>query len=150
MIVYRTVSDSSAAAETHAKALTLLGALPVATPFLFPFAAGPSASVWQLLASGACVAVLLLWAPPRWPGRFLLLWLAAGVTAIALFHHSALGAWLPACAGLGVIAVATGVGASLSRPRTDARLAAVAYGLLAAGLLSAILGLLQYLSLIHI
>ena len=93
------------------------------------------------------MAVLLLWVPPRWPRRFLLLWLAAGVTAIALFHHSELGAWLPACAGLGLIAVAAYIGAGLSRPGTDARLAAVTYGLLAAGLLSAILGLLQYYGL---
>ena len=93
------------------------------------------------------MAVLLLWVPARWPRRLLLLWLAAGVTAIALGHHSELGAWLPACAGLGVIALAAGVGAGLSRPGTDARLTAIACGLLTAGLLSALLGLLQYYGL---
>jgi O-antigen ligase len=147
MIVHRTVSENAAADEARAKALTLLGALPVATPFLFPFAAGPSVSLLQLLASGACVAMLLLWAPPRWPGRLVLLWLAACVAAIALIPRGEHGGWLPACAGLGVIALAAGAGAGLSRPSTAARLTAVAYALLTAGLLSALLGLLQYYGL---
>ena len=34
-------------------------ALFVALPFLFPFAAGPSVNIWQLLASWSCAALFL-------------------------------------------------------------------------------------------
>jgi O-antigen ligase len=147
MIVPQTATDGIAAAVPRTTVLTLFGALLVAAPFLCPFSAGPSANVWQLLVSWTCVAALLLWAQPQWPRRFLLLWLGAGVVSIALLHGSEPGAWLPACAALGVIAAAACSGAGLSRAAGNVRFAAVAWGLLSAGLLSAILGLLQYYGL---
>jgi O-antigen ligase len=147
MIVPQTATDGIATAVPRTKVLTLFGALLVSAPFLYPFSAGPSANVWQLLVSWTCVAALLLWAQPQWPRHFLLLWLGTGVVSIALFHGSEPGAWLPACAALGVIGAAACSGAGLSRAAGSVRLAAVALGLLSAGLLSAILGLLQYYGL---
>ncbi|CAN7404935.1 PglL family O-oligosaccharyltransferase [Variovorax sp. LjRoot178] len=147
MIAPQTATDGIAAAVPRTTVLTLFGALLVAGPFLCPFSAGPSANVWQLLVSWACVAALLLWAQPRWPRRFLLLWFAAGGASIALFHGSELGAWLPACVALGAIAAAACIGASLSPSASNVRFPAVAWGLLIAGALSAILGLLQYYGL---
>lgn len=147
MIVSQTTADGITTVVPGTAALTLFGASFVAAPFLCPFSAGPSANVWQLLVSWACVAPLLLWVQPQWPRRFLLLWLGAGVVSIALFHGSEPGAWLPACAALGVIAAAACSGAGLSRASSNIRFAAVAWGLLTAGALSAVLGLLQYYGL---
>ncbi|MEP6720197.1 MAG: Wzy polymerase domain-containing protein [Variovorax sp.] len=78
--------------------VSLLIAVAVACPFLFPLTAGPSVTAWQLLASWACAAVLLAIGPARARAE-------------------------PA-------------------PRS-----AFAWGLLTAGLLSALLGLLQYYGL---
>src|SRR5687767_14041035 len=58
----------------------------IALPFLFPFAAGPSASVWQQLATWTCAALLLMAGPAAWPGRGALAWLAAIGPLIVLGH----------------------------------------------------------------
>ena len=118
----------------------------VAVPFLFPFVAGPSANVWQLLASWSCVALLLIATPIALPGRCVLLWLGLSAVAIGL---SAGAQWTPrlaAMAAMAVIAAAAAVGAGGARSAVATR-RALAWGLLGAGLVSAVLGLLQYYQL---
>lgn len=116
----------------------------IAAPFLSPLVAGPSANVWQLLVSWVCVAALLLMGPralpSRWPLTALGLLLAAIVWRGADSDASAL---LGAVVAVGAMALAACVGAGLARaPRAGQ--SALAWGLLAAGLASAVLGLLQY------
>jgi len=144
MIDSGTASEGLLPDSPHPATLTSLGASLVAAPFLFPFSAGPSANVWQLFCSWGCLAALLLWARPRLPRNFLLLWLGFGVVSVALFRGSGLGTWLPACVALGAIALASCIGAGFARGANNARFAALGWGLLAAGLINAILGLLQY------
>lgn len=100
-------------------------------------------NVWQLLCSWACVALLLLLsdAGGNTLGRCVLFWLMLCAGCIAVFHGDFSGYWVPAC-----IALATGVLAALVGARM-ASTAVLAGGILAAGLLSAILGLLQYYGL---
>ena len=119
-------------------------ALAVAAPFVSPLVAGPSANVWQLLVSWVCVAVLLLAGPralpSRWPLTVLALLLAAIVWRGAGSDTSLL---LGAGGAVAATALAACVGAGLSRA-TTARQSALAWGLLLAGAVSAVLGLLQY------
>ena len=118
----------------------------VALPFLFPFVAGPSANVWQLLASWSCIALLLIATRIALPERRVLLWLGFSAVAIGL---SAGAQWTPrlaAIAAITAVAAAAAVGAGLVRSALAIR-RAIAWGLLGAGLVSAVLGLLQYFQL---
>lgn len=121
-------------------------AVLIALPFLFPFASGPSANVWQQLATWTCAALLLLAHPAALPGRGVLVWLAVIGGAILLGRVSGSVLDLYAAAAVAVVAWMACVGAGLARAPV-ARQAALACGLLAAGLLSAVLGLLQYYGL---
>lgn len=119
------------------------GAALIALPFLFPLTAGPSANVWQLLASWICLALLCLIAPAAAPARGVMLWLAAAAGAIALVRGPDPGLWLPACVAVAAVGLAACLGAGLARAGRGAQ-ATLAWGLLAAGSASAVLGLLQY------
>lgn len=124
----------------------LLGAALVALPFLFPLAAGPSPNVWQQLAAWSCAALLLAVAPTALPKRGVVLWLVVAGVAILLARS---GNWtldLTACIALAVVGLAACAGAGLARA-SPSQQAALAWGLLAAGLVSAVLGLLQYFGL---
>ncbi len=124
-----------------------LSAALIALPFLFPWVAGPSVNTWQLLCAWACTAFLLLLSDPngKLPSRRVLCWLALCAACIALFRGEVWGYWAPACAALAAVAVAALVGARMSSAAEGA--AALAWGILAAGLVSAVLGLLQYYGL---
>lgn len=89
---------------------------------------------------------MLLAIPPGVPARGVWAWLATGMVAIVLASHGAAASWLPAVVVLGAMAGAACVGAGMARggPSTSAVLAV---GILAAGLVSAVLGLLQYYGL---
>lgn len=117
-----------------------------ALPFLFPFNSGPSVSTWQLLATGLCASGLLLLTPADTPQRRILLWLALAAAAIALPLDTSPTLRLPAVASLAGVAAMACCGAGLVRSG-DAALHALATGLLAAGLVSTILGLLQFYGL---
>ncbi|MGF6527364.1 Wzy polymerase domain-containing protein [Variovorax sp. PvP013_2] len=120
----------------------------VAFPFLSPFVAGPSVNVWQLLGAWVCVAALVLLAGRSQgggvaPARPLLCWLGVVLAAIAWRHGRDPALFLGAMGAVVAVALAACVGAGWARaPRT--RPAALAWGLLAAGLASAVLGLCQY------
>ena len=117
----------------------------VALPFLCPLAAGPSANVWQLLVAWSCVALLLLASRPARPDARLLAWLGALAVAIAGSGGSDAGLAASACGAVAVTGLAAAVGAGLVRARdAPAGARTLALGLLAAGLASAVLGLLQY------
>jgi len=124
-----------------------LSAALIAFPFLFPWVAGPSVNVWQLLCAWACVAFLLLLGDARekMPGGGVLCWLVLCAVCIALFRGDVPGYWVPACAAMAVIAMAALVGARMSS--AAAASGALAWGILAAGVVSAVLGLLQYYGL---
>ncbi|MET3913638.1 O-antigen ligase [Variovorax sp. OAS795] len=120
----------------------------VAFPFLCPLVAGPSVQAWQLLATWVCLAAMLLAMAPGAPARGVWLWLAGGMAAIALsscfsFFHAGLASWLPAAGVLGAMAAAACVGAGMARGGPSSA-APLAMGILVAGLVSAVLGLLQY------
>jgi O-antigen ligase len=139
-----TKSTPSHLAERHVR--ELLGAALIALPFLFPLAAGPSPNVWQQLATWSCAALLLAAAPTALPKRGVVLWLVVAGVAILLARS---GSWtidLTACTALAVVGLAACAGAGLARA-SPSQQAALAWGLLVAGLLSAILGLLQYYGL---
>jgi hypothetical protein len=116
----------------------------IALPFLAPWVAGPSVNVWQLLCTWACVAFLLFASDARGsaPSLRVLFWLLLCAGCIALFRSNATEYWLPACAVMATVALAAMVGARMSSTAEGA--AALACGILAAGLISAILGLIQY------
>ncbi|MGJ7571170.1 PglL family O-oligosaccharyltransferase [Variovorax sp. RB2P76] len=124
-----------------------LSAALIALPFLFPWVAGPSVNTWQLLCAWACIAFLLLLSDPhgKLPSRRVVCWLALCAACIALFRGEVWGYWAPACAALAAVAAAALVGARMSSAAEGA--AALAWGILAAGLVSAVLGLLQYYGL---
>lgn len=122
----------------------------IAFPFLFPVAAGPSVNVWQQLASWLCILSLLFFSEAKRfnPYSSTTLWLASSAVLVALFRSSYLGlaSWLSAVAVLFAMSMATLVGASLTKNRVRVQ-DSLAYGLLWAGILSAVLGLLQYCEL---
>ncbi len=124
-----------------------LRAALIALPFVFPWVAGPSVNVWQLLCAWACIALLAWLSDPdgNTPGAGVLGWLALCAVCIALFRGDAWGFWLPACTAVAAVAMAALVGARMCGAARGA--AALAWGILAAGLLSAVLGLLQYYGL---
>lgn len=120
----------------------------VAWPFLSPLVGGPSINVWQQLVSWGCVAGLLAMAPSAAPSRGL----RAGLAVMAVFVvlSAALGRGatllLPTLGALAGIATAACLGAGVAQHRGPL-VRALAAGLLTAGLLSALLGLLQYYGL---
>ncbi|RYZ11512.1 MAG: polymerase [Comamonadaceae bacterium] len=134
------------ASAAHASPWRFAPAALVALPFVFPVVAGPSANVWQLLASWVCMALLLLCAPAAVPASRVLAWLGAGAAAVAVSPGSDVALVLGACAALAAMVLAAAVGAGIARAE-PAFHRALAAGLLAAGLVSAVLGLLQYLGL---
>ncbi|MGJ7583181.1 polymerase, partial [Variovorax sp. RHLX14] len=119
----------------------------IALPFLFPWVAGPSVNVWQLLCAWACIAFLLFSCDARGKtlDRRVLGWLMLSAGCIALFHGDVWGFWVPACTATAAVAVAALIGARMSSAAQGA--VALAWGVLAAGLVSAVLGLLQYYGL---
>ena len=138
------VSASRSADAAAVSAKSLVCAVIVAAPFLFPFVAGPSANVWQLLASWLCIALLFLAGPRALPSRWPLTALALLAAAIAWRGAGSDSSMvLGAFVAIGATAFAAFVGAGLSRATTSAQ-SALAWGLLLAGILSAVLGLLQY------
>ena len=124
-----------------------LSAALIALPFLFPWVAGPSVNVWQLLFAWACVAFLLLLGDAREKALSggVLCWLMLCAVCIVLFRGDVPGYWGPACAAMAVIAMAALVGARMSS--AAAASGPLAWGILAAGVVSAALGLLQYYGL---
>ena len=115
----------------------------IAFPFLSPLVAGPSANVWQLLVAWACATALWALGPRALPSRGVLALLAFLGASIALRRGHDLSQSLGACVALAMAAVAASVGAGWARARGEAA-APLALGLFAAGVLSAVLGLLQY------
>ncbi|WP_431109703.1 PglL family O-oligosaccharyltransferase [Variovorax paradoxus] len=118
----------------------------VAFPFLCPLVGGPSVNVWQLTATWACIAGLLAIGPAAPLKRGIWLWLAAGIAAVVVSSHGSPVLWLPVVAVLGAMAAAACVGAGIARGGPPAA-SVLANGSLAAGLISAVLGLLQYYGL---
>ncbi|MDM0035973.1 Wzy polymerase domain-containing protein [Variovorax sp. J22P271] len=116
----------------------------IALPFLFPFAEGPAVNAQQLLATWGCVALLPGLAPTHSPSRPLLAWLAVTTLAVLLGHGQDVPLAAATAFALAVVGAAACVGAGLARARSPAPWA---WALLAAGLLSAPLGLLQYYGL---
>lgn len=116
----------------------------VALPFLCPLVAGPSVNAWQMLVSGACLAGLLSISTAASVARRICLWLAAGGIALAMSSIEHPGTFeAPVFIVLAGIAASACLGAGMARGGA----AALAFGLLAAGLVSAVLGLLQYYGL---
>ncbi|WP_426390865.1 PglL family O-oligosaccharyltransferase [Variovorax sp. R-27] len=128
------------------RALDVTRTVLVALPFLCPLVAGPSANVWQLLVSWGCLAALLLTGPVGWPALAVGGWLGLGGFLVALSGWGALTAWGPACLAIAGIAAAASVGSGLARDGQAAS-SLLAKGVLVAGLVSAVLGLLQYYGL---
>ena len=125
---------------------TVACAALIAFPFLSPLVAGPSVNVWQLLGAWVCVAALT-WiggvARDGVPARALLCWLGVVLGALA-WRHGREPAWLLGAIGAVVaVALAACVGARWVRA-SRRRQGALAWGLLVAGLVSALLGLCQY------
>lgn len=138
------VIRAEASAVGFARALAC--AALMALPFLFPFVGGPSANVWQQLAAWICVALLLVAGPTALPARGIAAWLALVGTSIVLGRGSEPALGLSAGLAVAVAGLAACVGAGLAR-LPALRHAAWAWGLVAAGLVSAVLGLLQYYGL---
>lgn len=127
--------------------MPFLNAALIALPFLFPVVAGPSVNAWQLLFAWACIAFLLLLSDARGEplGRAVLSWLVLCAACVALRHGDAWGFRLPACIAIAGVGMAALVGARMSGGTQGA--VALAWGVLASGLASAVLGLLQYYGL---
>ncbi len=119
----------------------------IALPFLAPWTSGPSASAWQLLLSWACAALLVAAGPWARPRSALLLWLGVVMAAIFLGRSTDNNLWIPACLAIAAAALVAGNGAALAE-RTD-DVATFASALIAAGTLSAVIGLLQYFGAAH-
>lgn len=119
----------------------------IALPFLCPFVAGPSANVWQLLVAWTCLFAIFLVGPKTFPEHRVSVWLAFAAAIVALSGAiSGSTAWLPACMAIAGMAAMACVGSSLAASGPAAALT-LPCGVLIAGLLSAVLGLLQYYGL---
>jgi O-antigen ligase len=127
--------------------MPFLDAALIALPFLFPWVAGPSVNAWQLFCAWACIAVLLFLSNARREslGRPVLCWLVLCAACMVLFCGDFWGSRGPTCTAIAAVAMAALVGARMSG--TTQGVAALAWGILAAGLVSAVLGLLQYYGL---
>ncbi|CAN5289012.1 hypothetical protein BH10PSE18_BH10PSE18_38730 [soil metagenome] len=110
-------------------------------PFASPIVAGPSSAAWQLLGAWSCIALLLL-SGAAVPSRALICWLAstAALIAIAAGDHHALQ--LTAVAAVLMTGFAACVGAATVGDTRKS--SSLAWGVLAAGCLSAVFGLFQY------
>jgi hypothetical protein len=86
----------------------------VAVPFLFPFAAGPSANVCQQLTAWTCLAGLLAAAPTAAPARAVVLWLAVAASAVSLGRGGHDGLWLTALLGIAGLGLSACIGAGLA------------------------------------
>jgi hypothetical protein len=115
----------------------------VALPFLCPLVAGPSANAWQLLASGLCAALLLAAVRGGAIDRRLVVWLGCCAAVIALSFQGFTDQRSMACAMLAGIALAALAGARREGKVVSVP-AALAWGILAAGVVNAVVGLLQY------
>jgi O-antigen ligase len=143
----RAVPFEAPAPASAAKIGHVVRAGLIAFPFLCPLVGGPSVNVWQLMATWACVAGLLAFGPAVRPKREIGIWLALGAIAVVLSaREEPISYWLPVCATLAGMAAAACVGAGITRGGPSAA-AVLANGILAAGLISAVLGLLQYYGL---
>lgn len=124
----------------------------IALPFIFPIAAGPSVNVWQQLASWLCAALLLVLEKAKFSfvSPWVIAWLAVLLFLVTASADSGLGlsARIPAVIAIAAAAMAASVGSSLVNRSTRWH-AVIAQGLLSAGLISAVLGLLQYYGLAH-
>lgn len=126
--------------------LVLLAGL-VTVPFLSPLVEGPSVNAWQSFVTGACLAGLLVLMPTTPLQTKVWIWLAASAFFVALSDVGRVTAFLWPTLGVFVgIGAAALVGARAANGQGPyAR--SVAVGLFAAGLLSAVLGLVQYYGL---
>lgn len=128
--------------------MLLLGAALIALPFLFPFVAGPSTSALQLLFSWGCAAFLVLLTgrggSPVKLDRALLAWLGVFAFAVVFCRSSIPVTRLVALGAVAVVTASAVVGARMA-VASNGR--ALAWSLLIAGLVSAVLGLLQYYGL---
>lgn len=128
------------------QALCGVCAVLLAFAFLSPLAMGPSLTVWQQLVSWMCLAGWLFCAPVlAWPAPALTRWLCASSLVLVLAGTWDSGGWplASALAVLAAMAMAVGLGAG-SAGRGASVPAALAWGLFGAGLINAVLGLLQY------
>ena len=141
-------TQPSEACASSLKANGRVGAGLIALPFLSPLLAGPSVNVWQLLVSWACLAGLLVVLPTAALTRSMRTWLALGAAALALsvVGEASASSVLPALVVLAGIAASACVGAGMSAGGLGLP-KALAVGLLSAGLVNAVLGLLQYYGL---
>ncbi|MFV0675047.1 PglL family O-oligosaccharyltransferase [Variovorax sp. tm] len=148
---------SSSAAPVVLEDVTRRGLFPsiscalIALPFLLPIAAAPSVSAWQQLASWFCLLALLL--VSREDSRFqlhptLIFWIASTAALVVIFRSPYLGftLWLSTISALFAIAIAAGAG-NIRPGNNGLTREAFAYGLLWAGVISAVIGLLQYYEL---
>lgn len=123
----------------------LICSMALALPFLFPLVSGPSVAVWQLLVTWLCIGALAVAAPLGTVGRPLLALMGGTMLAVVSSAPSEPAVWAPAVGILAMMGLAAciGAGAAWAQGR-QAGWRALAHGLLAAGLLSALLGLIQY------
>lgn len=126
------------------------GSALIALPFIFPVVAGPSVNVWQQLVSWLSIALLLILVNAsvlQLSGRVMAcLAVVALLVAASLEAGLGLSARSPAVLAIFAAVMAACLGSSLAH--YGARWHAVlAQGLLGAGLISAVLGLLQYFGL---
>ncbi|MFH0132704.1 PglL family O-oligosaccharyltransferase [Variovorax sp. VaC1] len=129
------------ASVSSVKGVGVVRAGLVALPFLCPLVAGPSVNAWQMLVSAACLAALLSISTAAPVARRICLWLAVGAVALAMSVLDGPGVSdVPVFPVLAGVAAAACLGAGMARDGA----AALALGLLAAGLVSAVLGVLQY------
>jgi len=122
----------------------VLLAVLVGLPFVSPLVGGFSVNVWQLLTSWTCASILLVSNDAALPARRVMALLGLMAAAIVLSPSTNWTRQLAACFALVFVGTAAAVGARLSHPRAHR---ALALGLLWAGLISALLGLLQYYEL---
>lgn len=139
-------SDVARALPNRERFGAVLPPMLISLPFLFPFVGGPSANVWQLLVSWSCAALLLVLTDVALPARRVMVGVAVVAAAIALSPSSDWTPQLSACMALAVVAASAATGAGLVRSSIAAH-RAVVLGLLGVGLVSAVLGLLQYYQL---
>jgi O-antigen ligase len=133
---------SALSARDEGRARVGLGMLLVALPFVWPVVDGPSVNAWQAFASLWCVALLWLLGPVKMP-RAPVCGLLAALTVLVLWRREEIGLWLPTLGAIAAMGLAASCGAGMGRRE----LGALAWGLLGAGLVSAVLGLLQYYGL---
>ncbi|CAN5804037.1 hypothetical protein BH11PSE13_BH11PSE13_15750 [soil metagenome] len=143
----------------HVFPRNVLLAFLVAWPFLFPFVAGPSTGVWQLLASWSCAVsmamVALTRGPLKLPAASLSVWFVLTAALTAVGSGVLPQPMVSAVLAIAVAGLAACTGAALASEASDASGTSdtsleqrwLANGLLVAGLVSALLGLLQYYGL---